>query len=187
MEEKSPTMPGVFNRFLNIIGRHATCREVIYDVTLKNDQSSLCPHCGAASYAHGYRRRLVDFMNDEGAVRRCRIKVRRFKCRSCQRTWSQDLRCAGIRPYARRNELLERSMGELLERSMGRQMMQGVCNKHIAANFKVNPSTVERCLQRLFALHLRERLNYPCPVYLGIDEHSIHKGRRYAVSLVDLI
>ena len=132
-------MPGVFNRSLNIIGRHATCREVIYDVTLKNDQSSLCPHCGAASYAHGYRRRLVDFM-----LRRCRIKVRRFKCRSCQRTWSQDLRCAGIRPYARRNELLERSMG--------RQMMQGVCNKHIAANFKVNPSTVERCLQRLFAL-----------------------------------
>ena len=73
-----------------------------------------------------------------------------------------------------------------MERSMGRQMMQGVSNKHIAANFKVNPSTVERCLQRLFGLHLRERLNYPCPVYLGIDEHSIHKGRRYAVSLVDL-
>ena len=78
-------------------------------------------------------------------------------------------RCAGIRPYARRNELLERSMG--------RQMMQGVCNKLIAGNFKVNPSPVERCLQRLFALHLRERLNYPCPVYLGIDEHSIRKGR----------
>ena len=66
MEEKSPTMPSVFNRSLNIIGRHATCREVIYDVTLKNDQSSLCPHCGAASYVHGYRRRLVDFMNDVG-------------------------------------------------------------------------------------------------------------------------
>ena len=171
-------MPSVFNQSLNIIGRHAKCREVIYEATLKNDQSSLCPHCGAASYAHGYRRRLVDFMNDEGAIRRCRIKVRRFKCRCCQRTWSQDLRRAGIRPYARRNEQLERSMG--------RQMMQGVSNKHIAANFKVNPSTVERCLQRLFGLHLRERLNYPCPVYLGIDEHSIHKGRRYAVSLVDL-
>ena len=73
-----------------------------------------------------------------------------------------------------------------MERSMGRQMMQGVSNKHIAANFNVSPSTVERCLQRLFGLHLRERLNYPCPMYLGIDEHSIHKGRRYAVTLADL-
>ena len=66
MEEKSPTMPSVFNRSLNIIGRHAKCREVIYEATLKINQCSLCPHCGAASYVHGYRRRLVDFMNDVG-------------------------------------------------------------------------------------------------------------------------
>lgn len=28
-------MPSVFNRSLNIIGRHAKCREVIYEATLK--------------------------------------------------------------------------------------------------------------------------------------------------------
>ncbi len=25
-------------------------------------------------------------MNDEGAVRKCRLKVKRFKCRECHRT-----------------------------------------------------------------------------------------------------
>ncbi len=85
---------------------------------------------------------------------------------------------AGILPYARRNERLNKSIC--------RQMLQGVSNKHIAANFHIHPNTVERTLQRLFKLHLKERLNYPCPVYLGIDEHSIHKGRKYAVTLVDL-
>ena len=79
-------MPSMFNKSLNTTGRHTKCREVIYDATLKNVQSSPCPHCGAASYAHGYRRRLVDFMNDEGAVRKCRLKVKRFRCRECHRT-----------------------------------------------------------------------------------------------------
>ncbi len=117
-------------------------------------------------------------MNTEGAVRHFKLKVKRFKCRSCGRTWKQSLEHAGILPYARRNERLNKAIGK--------QMMQGVSNKHIAKNFNINPSTVERTLHRLFKLHLKERLSYPCPVYLGIDEHSIHKGKHYAVTLIDL-
>ena len=117
-------------------------------------------------------------MNREGAVRHFNLTVRRFRCRCCGRTFSQDMHHAGIAPYARRNGRLDKAMGK--------KMRQGVSNKDIAKDFNVNPSTVERTLHRLFELHIRERLGYPCPVCLGIDEHSIHKGRRYAVTLTDL-
>ncbi len=117
-------------------------------------------------------------MNAEGAIRKCKIKVRRYKCRCCGKTFSEDLEHAGIVPYVRRNARLNKAMG--------RQMRHGVSNKDIAAEFNVSTSTVERTLHRLYDMHLREMLSYPCPRCLGIDEHSIHKGHKYAVTLTDL-
>ncbi len=178
MEEKSPTMPSVFNKGLHITGRYRRGQDVIYYAELADEKKPLCPHCGGKSYAHGKLPRKLDIMNKDGGVRDCRLTLRRFKCCSCGKTFQQDLWRIGVAPYARRNERMNKAMG--------RQMMQGVSNKDIANNFRVNPSTVERALHRLFKLHLKERLNYPCPVYLGIDEHSIHKGKHYAVTLIDL-
>ena len=41
---------------------------------------------------------------------------------------------------------------------------------------------IHRCYDDI----LRQRSKNPLPQVLGIDEHSIHKGRKYAVTLVDL-
>lgn len=32
----------------------------------------------------------------------------------------------------------------------------------------------------------REILSYDAPLMIGIDEHSIHKGRKFATSIVDM-
>ena len=62
--------------------------------------------------------------------------------------------------------------------------------KNIAEKYRISTATVERQLHKNHAALLREQLNYPCPQVLGIDEHSIHRGRtkghKFAVTLADL-
>ncbi len=63
-------------------------------------------------------------------------------------------------------------------------------NKKIAEKLQLSASTVERLLHRNHEKLLKEQLNYPCPVVLEIDEHSIHRsgtrGHKSAVTLADL-
>lgn len=178
MQGRIPNMPVMFTKGLYITGVSQTCRGYVYNATLKNHNRPRCPYCGGWCYAHGYRSRMVKYMNQEGAVRDLKLKIQRFKCRNCAATFSQDTTQVDIKPYSRRNEGLNKAMGK--------KMCQGMCNKHIAQDFHISASTVERTLHKVYRQHVKEVLNYSCPLYLGIDEHSIHKGRHYAVSLVDL-
>ncbi len=178
MQGQSPNIPVMFTKGLHVISSNSTCRGNVHYATLKNQNTPLCPHCGSECYVHGSRYRKAKFMNREGAIKDLRIKIKRFKCRSCSITFSQDTRELGIMPYARRNEKLNRAIGK--------KMSQGLCNKHIAQEFNISTSTVERTLHKVYHQHVKEVSNYSCPLYLGIDEHSIHKGKRYAVTLVDL-
>ena len=56
--------------------------------------------------------------------------------------------------------------------------------------YRISTSTVERQLHRNHEKLLKEQLHYPCPMVMGIDEHSIHRGRtkgaKFAVTLTDL-
>ena len=179
MQGRIPNMPLMFTEGLYVTGSSQTCRGyAYYYATLKNQIRPRCPHCGGACYAHGHRFRMVKYMNKEGAVRNLKLKLKRFKCRNCSATFSQDTKEVDIMPYSRRNEGLNKLMAK--------KMCQGMCNKHIAQDFNISASTVERTLHRVYLQHVKEVLNYPCPLYLGIDEHSIHKGRHYAITLVDL-
>lgn len=67
---------------------------------------------------------------------------------------------------------------------------KGVSNKYIAAELGVSTSTVERQLHRNHEDLVAEQISYSCPHVLGIDEHSIHRGRtrghKFAVTLTDL-
>ena len=62
--------------------------------------------------------------------------------------------------------------------------------KEIAEKYNMSASAFERQLHRSHEKLLREQLNYPCPIVLGIDEHSIHrgntKGHKFAVTLTGL-
>lgn len=63
-------------------------------------------------------------------------------------------------------------------------------NKKIAEKYRISPSTVERQLHCNHQRLMGEQLNYPCPQVMGIDGHSIHRGRarghKFAVTLADL-
>ena len=64
--------------------------------------------------------------------------------------------------------------------------MEGISNKALAKRYQCSESTIERVIHRCYDEILRQRSKNPLPHVLGIDEHSIHKGRKYAVTLVDL-
>ena len=117
------------------------------------------------------------------AWKRQKIKVKRYKCLSCGRTYTQSCDHIGLKKSQRRNQRLNDAIA--------RECSNGVSNKKIAEKYNMSASAVERQLHRSHENLLREQLSYPCPLVLGIDEHSIHrgntKGHKFAVTLTDLL
>ena len=51
---------------------------------------------------------------------------------------------------------------------------------------RISQSTVERVIHERFELKVKEQLSYECPAIIGIDEHTIHKGYKFATTIADL-
>ena len=184
MEEKTPTMPSVvFLKYLKITGEGVDSQGKFAYATCVEVESPRCPHCGSNMlYAHGYYHRNVSAIGRDEARKRLRIKIKRYKCRCCGRLFSQSCDRIGITKWQRRNARLNDTLS--------RECANGVSNKMIAQKYRISASTVERQLHRNHSALLHEQLNYPCPQVMGIDEHSIHRGRtkghKFAVTLTDL-
>ncbi len=184
MEEKSPTMPSVvFLKYLKITAT-GTDSQGKFDYAVCDEmQADTCPHCHSQDvYAHGYYYRNPSAKGRDGARKRLKIKVKRYKCRCCGKTHTQDLNHIGLAKYQRRNARLNDALS--------RECANGVCNKKIGEKYRISTSTVERQLHRNHEKLLKEQLHYPCPMVKGTDEHSIHRGRtkgtKFAVTLTDL-
>ncbi|MDO4751020.1 MAG: ISL3 family transposase [Akkermansia sp.] len=184
MEEKSPTMPSVvFLKYLKITGWGFDSQGKFEYATLEERDAPTCPHCGAfALYAHGYYHRWLSLKGRDGARKRIRLKEKRYLCRCCRKSFFQSTDHIGVAKYQRRNARLNDAIS--------RECANGVSNKNIGEKYRISTATVERQLHKNHAALLREQLNYPCPQVLGIDEHSIHRGRtkghKFAVTLADL-
>ena len=184
MEEITPTMPCVmYLKYLKITGYGFDSQGKFEYAVCLEAEKTICPHCkGESLYAHGYRYRNLSLMGRDGARKRIRLRQRRFKCRCCGRTFMQDCSRIGVGKWQRRNARLNDAIS--------RECANGVSNKQIAQKYRMNASTVERQLHRNHEQLLREQLTYPCPMVMGIDEHSIHRGRtkgaKFAVTLTDL-
>lgn len=50
----------------------------------------------------------------------------------------------------------------------------------------ISQSMMERIIHERFEALLKERLNYDCPTIIEIDEHLIHKGYKFAITVADL-
>ena len=173
----------VFLKYLKITGKGEDSQGKFEYCECKEIKKATCPHCGGEeSYAHGYYQRKISAKGKDGARKRLKIKVKRYKCRSCGKTYTQSSEHIGLRKNQRRNERLNDSIA--------RECANGVSNKKIAEKYNISTSTVERQLHRSHERLLNEQLNYACPIVLGIDEHSIHrgntKGHKFAVTLTDL-
>ena len=177
-------MPSVvFLKYLKITGVGMDSQGKFEYAVCEEKEKTQCPHCrGHDLYVHGYYYRKLSAKGRDGARKRLRLKIKRYKCRCCGKTFIQNCNHIGVLKWQRRNARLNDELT--------RECANGVSNKKIGEKYRISTSTVERQLHRNHASLLKEQLKYPCPLVLGIDEHSIHRGRtkghKFAVTLTDL-
>ena len=136
-----------------------------------------CPYCGA----HGLRskgvyvrraRHLSCFGHDSELI----IRTRRLKCTCCNRSFIPDL--PGLRPY--------RQSSEPFRNHIYQQHNDGICASALSRNQTISQATVGRIYQQFTIRKASERISLNCPLYLGIDEHTLHKGQRFCTTFCDL-
>ena len=171
MEERTPTMPSVmYLKYLKIIRKMPGSQVRIWKAHCDEPETPACPHCGCTHiHIHGYYDRHIICAGEDNGIRRIILRTKRYKCCNCNRTFVQNCRCIGLQKHAVRTVRLDYQMA--------RQMLRGVSNKNIARQFYVSEATVERVMHKQFNKILKKTLNHPCPLILGIDEHSIHCGK----------
>ena len=110
----------------------------------------------------------IDYIQQDG-MPSCR---RRYRCPHCGHLFREPIR--GLKPHKRMSENFKDSVAE--------KYLDGVTNKRISERLRVSQSTIHEKFEAL----VKEKLNYECPTILGIDEHTIHKGYKFATTIADL-
>lgn len=110
--------------------------------------------------------------------RRVQLRFKAYKlfCNDCRRYCNQQF--PGINKYQRSTERLQ---GQIFH-----QHTSGVSQKDLSLLFKKGKATIERWYQRRYQLENRELSSAPCPIVLGIDEHSFSRKQGFATTLCDL-
>jgi transposase len=104
------------------------------------------------------------------------ISCRRYRCAACARSRVQEL--PGIRPGRHSTEPWRRLIYE--------DHHHGICASTLARQRRLGPATVGRIYAEFTVRKARERLSLDCPRVLGIDEHTLHRGQRFATTFCDL-
>lgn len=136
-----------------------------------------CPCCGASRLrSKGRYERRVRHLDCFGHSSRLVIECRRYRCVDCTKSFVQPL--PGIRPGRRSSEPWRRAMFE--------RHHDGICAATLALREGLGPATVGRIYAEFTERKARERLSLDCPRVLGIDEHTLHRGQRFATTFCDL-
>ena len=136
-----------------------------------------CPCCGASRLrSKGLYERRVRHLDCFGHPSRLVIQCRRYRCAACPKTFVQPL--PGIRPGRRSSEPWRRAMFERHD--------DGICAATLAQREGLGQATVGRIYAEFTERKARERLSLDCPQVLGIDEHTLHRGQRFATTFCDL-
>ena len=136
-----------------------------------------CAHCNSKavrkkdSYIRTVHHELIGH-------RRVLLQFKAFKlfCNDCRRYGNQQF--PGINKHQRSTERLQ---GQIYH-----QHVSGVSQKDLSMHFKKGKATIERWYQRRYRLENKELSNTPCPIVLGIDEHSFSRKQGFATTLCDL-
>jgi transposase len=62
----------------------------------------------------------------------------------------------------------------------------GICASTLARRESIGQATVGRIYAQFTQRKAKERLSLDCPFVLGIDEHTLHRGQRFATTFCDL-
>ena len=136
-----------------------------------------CPYCGAPGpRSKGRYVRRARHLSCFGHESELVIQTRRLKCQCCKRTFLPDF--PGVRPYRHSSEPFRNHIYE--------QHQQGICASALSRSQQIGQATVGRIYQHFTIRKAKERISLECPVYLGIDEHTLHKGQRLCTTFCDL-
>lgn len=104
------------------------------------------------------------------------IRCRRYRCLGCNRSFVQPL--PGVMAGRRTSEPWREAIYE--------RHHDGICASVLARRESSSPATVGRIYAQFTERKAKERLSLDCPFVLGIDEHTLHKGQRFATTFCDL-
>jgi len=137
----------------------------------------LCPCCGADRlHSKGRYERRVRHLACFGYPSELVIGCRRYECLGCSRSFVQPL--PGVLPGRHSTEPWREAIYE--------RHGDGICASVLADREEVAPGTVARIYAQFTERKAKERLSLDCPRVLGIDEHTLHKGQRFATTFCDL-
>lgn len=162
---------------LNIPGYKQECFTVREDQIVIHLSSirktSLCPCCGQRSkHIHSYYIRHIQATEIFNSSTSFLVKVRRFRCKYCMRTFSESL--TGIAPrYGRKTQEVLNRINSVSLKTTSRIASYLLKLQHIQSS----PSTCLRCIDR------------SCPdsnaTVIGIDDAAKKKGHTYMSVIVD--
>jgi len=136
-----------------------------------------CPCCeGCSLRSKGRYKRRVRHLDCFGHPSELVIDCRRYRCVSCQRSFVQPL--PGIRPWRRSSEPWREAIYQ--------RHHDGICASTLAVREGLGQASVGRIYAQFTVRKARERLSLQCPRVLGIDEHTVHRGQRFATTFCDL-
>ena len=104
------------------------------------------------------------------------IHCRRFRCVECEGSFVQPL--PGILPGRHSSEPFRNQVYE--------RHHDGICASTLACREDLGAATVSRIYAQFTERKAKERLSLDCPQILGIDEHTLHRGQRFATTFCDL-
>ena len=137
----------------------------------------LSPCCGGDRlHSKGLYRRRVTHLPWMGVPTELVITCRRYVCLGCGKSFVQPL--PAIMPGRRTTEPWRAAIYERHD--------DGICASVLARRERSSPATVGRIYAQFTERKAKERISLDCPRVLGIDEHTLHKGQRFATTFCDL-
>jgi len=139
--------------------------------------SPRCPYCQSQNLRNkGRRERRV---RHEGVGRRPSVieyTSRKYRCKDCGKYFWENPPC--VQPRRRSTEPFRKQVVS--------EHVDGISLRRLGDRWGISASTIDRWnKERMFALG-RQKLSYPCPRVLGIDEHFFTKKKGFATTLCDL-
>jgi len=136
-----------------------------------------CPCCGGGRlHSKGRYQKQVRHLDRFGEPTALVVHTRRLRCRDCHHSFVPPL--PGLLPG--------RHSSEPFRESTYRANDNGICVSTLARILHIGSATIERIYHQFTERKAKERLSLRCPMVLGIDEHTLHKGQRFATTFVDL-
>jgi transposase len=173
-------MSRVFNR-IGIYGyrvlriEHQDCLKV--HVTPRSRGGVRCSCCGGGRLrSKGSYRRQARHLDCLGEPTELVVHTRRFTCRDCRRTFVPQL--PGL--------LAGRRSTEPFREKVYLHHHEGIPASSMARMASIGAATVGRIYAQFTGRKASERIRLQCPMVLGIDEHTLHKGQRFATTFCDL-